>query len=128
MNFERHIKTNDIHMLIVNRFVGVDLFNQNMMPIPFIGEANGLDPEDLADLVQDCKSNISRAFFNKNSKDEFWKVFDSIITLLNENRSQSIRDIYQGINQKILSRMSLLDESSVLFLTALIKDGLPNEN
>lgn len=129
IKFNRHMRKGDIHMLIVNRFVGVDLFNQNtMMPVSFFNEAKELEKEDLSDLIQDCKSNISRAFFNKNAKNEFWKIFEHIIACLNKDYSMSIMDIYNNTDKNILSKMSFLNDKSVLFLIALIKDGLIHDN
>ncbi|WP_223457108.1 hypothetical protein [Pseudomonas sp. A-R-26] len=125
LSLNRHIETKDIHVLLVNRFVGIDLFSQQGIPIEFYSEATArhLDVEDLRDLIQDCQAKISRAFFNKNSKREFWKVLEVILNSVEENRSVSISDIFKDV-ELLVKRLTVLDRDSVLFLSALIKEGL----
>jgi hypothetical protein len=129
LNFNRHIETKDIHVLLVNRLVGIDLFSQQGFPIEFYSEATvrHLDTEDLRDLIQDCQAKISRAFFNKNSKKEFWKVLEVILSSVEEDGKVSILDIFKNVDL-LVKRLTILDRDSVLFLSALIKEGLRNEN
>lgn len=125
LNLGRHIETKDIHVLLVNRLVGVDLFSQQGIPIEFYSEAisRNLDVEDLRDLIQDCQAKISRAFFNKNSKREFWKVLEVILNSVEKDRSVSISDVFKDV-ELLVKRLTVLDRDSVLFLSALIKEGL----
>ncbi|MGE8424962.1 MAG: hypothetical protein ACN6PI_19155, partial [Sphingobacterium siyangense] len=122
----RHIEAKDIHVLLVNRLVGVDLFSpQQGVPIEFYSEAvsRDLDVEDLRDLIQDCQAKISRAFFNKNSKAEFWKVLEVILSAVEKSQSVNILDVFKDV-ELVVKRLVVLDRDSILFLSALIKDGL----
>jgi hypothetical protein len=125
LNFNRHIETKDIHVLLVNRLVGIDLFSPQGIPIEFYSEAAArhLDVEDLRDLIQDCQAKISRAFFNKNSKKEFWKVLGVILNSVEKDRSVSISDVFKDV-ELLVKRLTVLDRDSILFLSALIKEGL----
>ena len=126
LKLNRHIEKKQIHMLLVNRLVGTDLFFDNKMPIAFFSEATrrNLDAEDLEDLIQECKSNISKAFFNKNSKREFWQIFERIIESVETAPKIEISEIYNSFEETFLKKLTILDRDSILFLCALIKDGL----
>lgn len=130
LNFNRHIEKKEIHMLLVNRLVGVDLFSQKGFPFEFYAEAvsRGFDTEDLHDLSQDCQASISKAFFNKNSKKEFWKILEHIMNSIEKNPKISIVEIYNSISSVVIQKLTVLDRDGILFLSALIKDGLKNEN
>lgn len=126
LSLGRHIETKDIHILLVNRFVGNDLFSPMQgVPIEFYSEAKSrdLDMEDLRDLIQDCQAKISRAFFNKNSKKEFWKVLEVVLSSIEKNPSVTILDVFKNV-ELLVRRLAILDRDSVLFLSALIKEGL----
>ncbi|WP_230853367.1 hypothetical protein, partial [Pseudomonas syringae group genomosp. 3] len=126
LSLGRHIEAKDIHVLLVNRFVGVDLFSsQQGVPMEFYSEAvsRALGVEDLRDLIQDCQAKISRAFFNKNSKTEFWSVLEVILSSVEKNQSVNISDILKDV-ELIVKRLVFLDRDSILLLSALIKEGL----
>lgn len=125
LHLNRHIETKDIHVLLVNRLVGIDLFSPQGIPIGFYSEAaaRNLDVEDLRDLIQDCQAKISRAFFNKNSKREFWKVLEVILDSVEEDQGVGISEIFKNV-ELLVKRLIVLDKDSVLFLSALIKEGL----
>ena len=120
----------DLKMLVINRFVGVDLFDQKMMPAPFLEvvQEKELDTQDLQDLILDCKSQISKAFFDKNQKREFWNVFEHIVSSINDDPFVSVSDIFKSLNNNVMRRLSHLNDSGIKFLSAMIKDGLTNEN
>lgn len=125
--FDRHILVDDLKMLVVNRFVGVDLFDQRMMPPSFLDVVKGYDSQDLQDLILDCKSQIGKAFFDKNQRREFWLVFEHIISTINSDPLVSVSAICESLGDKVIRRLSHLNDSGVMFLSAMIKDGL-NEN
>ncbi len=125
LTFGRHIDSKEIHVLLVNRFVGIDLFEQTGVPLEFFSEASsrGLDVEDLRDLMEECQAKISKAFFNKNSKREFWKVLEIILKAVQKDQAISILDIFNKVEPHV-SRLTVLDGDSILYLSALIKEGL----
>ncbi len=127
LGLKRHIMVDDLKMLVVNRFVGVDLFNQNMMPPSFLDVVRSYDAQDLQDLILDCKSQIGKAFFDKNQKREFWSVFEHIISTISSNSVVSVKDIFDSLSENVSRRLSHLNNDGIMFLSAMIKDGL-NEN
>lgn len=130
LSFDRHIFMGDLKMLVINRFVGIDLFNQRMMPTSFLDviQKRNYDSQDLKDHILECKSQIGRAFFDKNQKREFWNVFEHIISCLKNDPSSHINDVAQSLSDSVFERLNHLDEDGILFLSAMIKDGLADEN
>jgi len=127
LKLDRHIVVDDLKMLVVNRFVGVDLFNQKMIPYSFMDVVKNYESQDIQDVILDCKSQIGRAFFDKNQKREFWIVFEHIVSSVNGNPNVKVGEILESLNKKVLCRLSHLNDIGIMFLAALIKDGL-NEN
>lgn len=128
LDFDRFIQVNDLKMLVINRFVGVDLFNQNMMPPSFLGVVKEMEVQDLQDLILECKSQIGKAFFDKNQKREFWAIFEHIISSINKKPKISIVEICETVEENTSRKLSHLNSNGVMFLSAMIKDGLTNES
>ncbi len=128
LTYKKHINKSDIEMLIVNRLVGEQVFNQDLIPNDFFEELIGLDKDSREDLINDCNSDISRAFFNKNSKKEFWDLFNQILTRIQKNSELTPRETLEGINESVIKKASVMKKISIIFLIAIIKQGLSNEN
>ena len=124
LNFQRHIATKEIETLIISRIIGFEVFD-NILSIPFSFNPiiKHLDQEDLRDLLQDCKSNLSRAFFNKNSNRIFWNVCELIITFLSENDNNNPEEIYNQVFSKKNIRTSYLSDMTLKFLISIIIEG-----
>lgn len=110
--------------MVLNRFVGTELFKNNYKPISYIKEVRGIDNEDIKDLIQENNSNLSRAFFNKNNKRNFWLLLENIIQIVNQNKNHEISVVLSKIDKIHIKRNPPLDENSLLFFIAIIKDGL----
>ena len=126
--FGKNIYRKDIELLVVNRVIGNDLFASTGIPLHFVQEVKGMDEEDIADLIQECQSKISRTLFNKNNKRAFWILLEEIMIRIGENKTDRIRAILQKISGQTKSELFTMDESSLLYLIALVKEGLKNEN
>lgn len=124
LNFQRHLSTKEIETLIISRIIGFEVFD-NILYIPFCFNPmiNHLDQEDLKDLLQECNSNLSRAFFNKNSNRIFWNVSESIITYLTQNSNNNPEDIYNEIFSDKRIGTSYLTEITLKFLISIIIEG-----
>ena len=125
---EKNIYRKDIELLVVNRVIGNDLFSSKGIPLYFIHEVEGMDEEDIADLIQECQTQISRTLFNKNNKRAFWLLLEEVMTTLEKNPSAGIRAIFKKMTAQTKNRLFTLDESALLYLIALVKEGLKNEN
>lgn len=124
LKFNKNIYRRDIEMLIVNRLVGNDIFSAKGVPIYFLSEIREMEIEDIADLIQHCQARISKTLFNKNNKKYFWLFLESVIIIAAEAKDKSIHDIYNKIDSNIKSKIFLLDEPSMLYFIALVKEGL----
>ncbi len=125
--FEKVIHRNEIDILIINRFVGVDLFSNKMIPNLFFDEIKDYDLEQRKDIIEDCNASISKVIFNKNNKKIFWKFFEKMIFLMKNYRKKSPREIYNELkNEKVRFPVSL-DEISTIYLISVLKESLDNE-
>ena len=126
--FEKNIYRKDIELLVVNRVIGNDLFALRGIPLYFVQEVQGMDEEDIADLIQECQAQISRTLFNKNNKSAFWLLLEEMMTTFEKNSGAGIRVVLGKISSQAKSRVFTLDETALLYLIALVKEGLKSEN
>lgn len=126
--FEKNIYRKDIELLVINRVIGNDLFASRGIPIYFISEVQGMDEEDIADLIQECQSKISRTLFNKNNKKAFWILLEEIMAAIDANKKAGIHAVLGKLNLQSKRRLFTMDEISLLYLIALVKEGLSSEN
>lgn len=126
--FEKNIYRKDIELLVVNRVIGNDLFSSKGIPLCFIQEVQGMDEEEIADLIQECQAQISRTLFNKNNKSAFWLLLEEIMTTLEKDSAAGIRVVCGKLSSRTKNRLFTLDETALLYLIALVKEGLKSEN
>ena len=126
--FKKSIYRKDIELLVVNRIIGNDLFSSTGVPLYFVPEIREMDPEDIADLIQECQTKISRTLFNKNNKSTFWVLLEEILETFEKNPTAGIRAVFEEITTQTKNRLFTLDENALLYLIALVKEGLKNEN
>ena len=124
----KNITRKEIELLVVNRVIGNDLFNKNGVPLYFIREVSTMDEEDAADFIQECQSQIGKTLFNKNNKKAFWHLLEEIISVIEIDKKQDIRSILSQISAKAKGRVFTMDESALLYLIALVKEGLEHED
>lgn len=124
LKFNRHLSKKNIDTLIINRIIGCEIFTFKSIPISFITYVSGLDQEDITDLILECNSNLSRAFFNKNSNKEFWSVCEEIINIITLDNSKSVDTVHSDLLKLTKIRSSNLDTMTLKFLVSIIKDGL----
>ncbi|MDR0229894.1 MAG: hypothetical protein LBI72_12650 [Flavobacteriaceae bacterium] len=123
LTFNRHLSTKDIEVLIISRIIGVEIFNYSSIPIAFFPLIKHVDNEDIKDIIQECNSNISRAFFNKNSNKVFWNICEKIISFLNVSKSKDVEYIYLEIFKDSNFRISYLKDLTIKYLISIIIEG-----
>lgn len=128
LEHKKHLRKNDIKLLVLNRLVGTDLFKNSFIPINYRFEVQNIDTDDLKDLIQDNNSKLSRSFFDKNNKVAFWQLLENITISINKNINKNIREIFAMLNEDLFKQNHTLDENSILFFISLIMDGLENDN
>lgn len=123
LTFNRHLTTKDIEILIISRIIGVEIFNYSSIPITFFPIIKSFDNEEIKDILQECNSNLSRAFFNKNSNRVFWNVCEKIIMFLNDNKSSDVEYIYFETFKDYTFRISYLKDFTIKYLISIIIEG-----
>ncbi len=123
LTFNRHLSTKDVEILIISRIIGVEIFNYSSIPLTFFPLIKSLDSEDIKDILQECNSNLSRAFFNKNSNKVFWNVCEKIISFLNVNKSNDVEYIYSETFKDYTFRISYLKDLTIKYLISIIIEG-----
>ncbi|WP_264509719.1 hypothetical protein [Flavobacterium sp. N1719] len=125
LSFRRHLSVKDIELLIVSRIIGVEIFkNIFYYPIYFSIFIDHLNIEDKKDILQECNSNLSRAFFNKNNNKVFWKICEEIITYFSINKNKDVESVYNSVLSTYTPKVSYLNETTLKYLISIILEGL----
>lgn len=127
-NTKKIFKRTDFDALIINRFIGYDLFRDlNTIPNSFIDSVKNYDTEERKDIIQNANSEIAKLLFDKNSKKVFWLFFENLIIIIKENLNKSSEEIIKLINNKTIEIPNDLTQITMLYLISLIKDGWKSE-
>jgi hypothetical protein len=127
--YDRYIRTETLQVLVLNRFVGGDIFtNKRKIPLSYVSFIRKFDDDELEDHIFSLNSAISKAFFDKNNQKHFWKLFESIFRLLSNCEKTAVQYVMNKLDEKTMDRVQHMDFESTQFLVALIKDGLKNDN
>lgn len=124
LEFNKHLESKDICVLVVNRLIGVDLFKRPAIPLGFLSEVASLNRNDAADLILECRTKISRALFDKNNKAIFWKFLEKAMIATNNNPSLTPQEIYTNISDERKIKYGHLSGQAGIFLISLIQEGL----
>lgn len=125
--FNRHITKLDISTLIINRLVGIDIFSAKGVPMPFINLLIGYVEEKRKDIIQDCNSNLSRCFFDKNGCQKFWSVSECIVNIVRYGE-RNVDNIFSELVKKIKIHGPYLNELTLKYLISLILSGMNDDN
>lgn len=125
LSFKRHLSVKDVELLIICRVIGVEIFkNIHYNPIYFSDVISHLTLEDKKDVLQECNSNLSRAFFSKNSNRVFWKVCENIISHPAIKQTANVEVLYNTIFMNYTPKISFLNDTTVKYLISIILDGI----
>ena len=114
--------------MVLNRFVGTELFKGSAIPNSYFDEVKNLENQDRLDLIQDNNAKISRTFFNKNNKKYFWLLLENIMHTIAKNRTSDSRIIYNKLDEGLINANYTMDEQSMIFFISIIKDGINDNN
>ncbi|GIC79749.1 hypothetical protein FMO003_00300 [Moritella sp. F3] len=123
IGFKRHLTKVQIHTLIVSKLVGIEIFSYDGIPTPFFKYLSGLEEDDMEDVLLECRSNVSKAFFDKNSYILFWSVIEFMIFEIHRNKSKKVDEIYKNTKSSICKIPKYLDEMSLKYLISLLLSG-----
>lgn len=123
LNYGRHLTTTEIRLLVLNR-----ILNQNVVgskvPQSFIDTYIRFPEEKRKNMLEDCQLDLSRALFNCNCQDDFWKLFENIYKIIVENPSDDIGNLYRKLDKTIVGRCMDFDTLSLKYFISVIKDGI----
>jgi hypothetical protein len=128
LSLNKFLRGNEIKLMVLNRFVGTELFKGSAIPNSYFDEVKTLDNQDRLDLIQDNNSKISRTFFNKNNKKYFWLLLENIMLTIAKNKTSESRTIYEKLDVNLINANYTMDEQSTIFFISLIKDGINDAN
>lgn len=128
LEYDKHLKKNDITILIVNRLIGIELFDDSQIPISYSEELDGVDSDERKDIVQHNNECLAKTLFNKNNKLEFWFLLEKIVMLIKDHPASKPRMLYENLPRSMLAPVHTLDESSVIYFISLVKDGFNDAN
>ena len=128
LQYEKVLWKKEIDALIINRILGMNLFNSRCVPNIFIDEISDYDFEERKDIIQDCQSNIAKLLFDKNGRYVFWRFFGRLLSYAPDIISKKPREIIKQMKIDNTTIPRMLDEMSVIYLISALKEGLSDEN
>lgn len=128
LKYEKAIWKKEIDALVINRMLGMDLFNPRLVPNTFIDEIVLLSVEERKDVILECQSDIAKLLFDKNGRIVFWRFFGKLLSYINQIKLEAPREIANKIKKDGIIIPRTLNEMSILYLISALKEGMTNEN
>lgn len=122
--YEKHFIRSEIETLVVNRFIGMELFNNKSIPLTFLETIKSYDNEDAKDIIQECNEDLSRTFFNKNNSIMFWRLLEEILIKIKNHPNSNANDLFLQLKGSKIKIPYTMNEISVIYLISLVKGGL----
>lgn len=115
-------------MLIVDRIIGTNIFKNRRVPIGFIKFIEGLNQNEIRNIIQQCDSEVSLMLFNNSDKKDFWMFFEKIYFLIKNNMYSDINNIYDIVKKEKIVKNGVLSEIGTKYFISLIEEGVKDEN
>lgn len=128
LKYDKVLWKKEIDALVINRMLGMDLFNPKAIPISFIDEIVSFENEERKDIIQDCQSDIAKVLFDKNGRIVFWKFFGSLLAYGDALKKQSPHDIANRVKVDKITVPQIMSDMSIIYLISALKEGLINED
>ncbi|RJE47195.1 MULTISPECIES: hypothetical protein [unclassified Dehalobacter] len=123
LNYGRHLTTTEIRLLVLNRILNQNVIGSNV-PRSFINTYIQFPEEKRKNMLEDCQLDLSRALFNSNCQEDFWKLFENIYNVIINNPSDDINELYRKLDKNISKRCMDFETLSLKYFISLIKDGI----
>ena len=128
LNFKKFLKKQDIEMLVVDRIVGTNIFKNRRVPIGFVQYIEGLEQDEIRNIIQKCDSEVSLMLFNNSDKNDFWIFFEKIYLLIKNNMYSDINSVFDKVKNEKVVKNNVLSEISTKYFISLIEEGVRDEN
>lgn len=127
LKFYKYITKKELDTLLINRVIGVELFQENI-PFSFlkyIDENNRTD--EIEDVILNCNKELALMLFNKNNKNNVWKLCFKIVEVVNNSPNSNYEDVFKLIPEKMYLN-SNISKDSTIYLISRIQEGRKNAN
>lgn len=122
-DFSRVLRRRQIELLVIERVINRNPI-KDPVPTSFSSYLNEQVPEDDEEIVENCRHDIARQYFDKSNKEVFWRLFDAVVTELDNDPEADIKAVYDRIDNKTRNDCEHLNRPSLLYFIANIKDGI----
>lgn len=131
LEFKKHIDRKDIEKLIINRIIGADLFSSSILNREFSQfldhkYGNNLSVIHVSDILEDCNSNLCRAFFDSSNSKKFWKLLEFVIKEL--PLSNSVTSTLGSTKDHFKFNREYFTDDTVAYLISIIKKDFQIED
>ncbi|MDD3400361.1 MAG: hypothetical protein PHT58_01840 [Eubacteriales bacterium] len=125
LNYYRHLTTNEIRLLTLQRIINRDPVEQGV-PLSFFPLLYACPPERQKDLVDECQRTLCRALFNKNAAESFWSIFESVYNAIITSPNDDVKCIYSNLDRRLCASSPDFDVQSLKYFISVVKDGVQN--
>lgn len=123
LSYGRHLTTGEIRLLVLSRIINNDPLSKGT-PLPFMEIISKWPAEQQKTMIDQCQSSLCRALFNKSAAQGFWRLFESIYTLLVKYPQKTIDYIFDKIDNDVIDQCPDFDVLSLKYFIAKIKEGI----
>lgn len=123
LNYGRHLTAKEIKLMVLNRILNQKVIGGNMPP-SFIDICIHYPVEKRKSMLEDCQLDLSKALFNGNCQENFWKLFENIYQTVVENPSENVEKLYRKLDKSLISRCEDFNVFSLKYFIAIVKDGI----
>lgn len=123
LNYARHLTSEEIKLLVLNRVLNQNVLDSRV-PFSFYNIYISFPEEKRKSMLEDCQLNLSRALFNVNCPDKFWRLLNNIYITISNNVNDDINKIYKKLDKLIVSECIDFDTLSLKYFISIVKDGL----
>ena len=118
-----NITAKEIKLMVLNRILNQKVIGGNMPP-SFIDICIHYPVEKRKSMLEDCQLDLSKALFNGNCQENFWKLFENIYQTVVENPSENVEKLYRKFDKSLISRCEDFNVFSLKYFIAIVKDGI----
>lgn len=123
LNYGRHLTTTEIRLLVLNRILNQNVIGSNVPP-SFMDIFKQFPEEKRKNMLEDCQLDLSRALFNGNCQEDFWKLFENIYKTILENPINNVDETCRNLDKILVGRCMDFDILSLKYFISVIKNGI----
>lgn len=123
LNHGRHLTAMEIRLLVLNRILNQNVIGSRI-PTSFFDIYTQFPEEKRKNMLEDCQLDLSRALFNNNCQEDFWKLFENIYNTIITNPKDNLNEVYRKLDNTIMNRCFDFATLSLKYFISVIKDGI----